>query len=236
MVKGARGTIRVIGLKQRASTHTQFLFAGLEAFANLGNSLEEYQAFISAHPTFWPVELRNKENEALGWGHDEDSHVLTITFRDYLRRVWRGEQSAHYGQVLKILLGLEVETAGEDLNADHYYAASLTFVEKSHPGYRHALPVIIVDWALGEFSYEPLNDFQRAVYALWRESWRARICPECGRAFIAAKPPQLYCSPTCSTAARRKRDLALWRATGDARRRKRRGRSVRKKGGSDVHL
>ena len=238
MVKGTRGTVRVIGLNPRASTDTQLLFAGLEAFANLGDSFEDYQTFTMAHPTFWPVEFRNKADKALGWGHSEEFHQLAITFRDSLRYVWQGKQYAHYGKVLKNLLGLEMGNSVEghfERDADHVYVALRhfveIFVEKSHPGYKLALPEIAADWKRGEFSYQPVNDFQRAVYALWRESWRARTCLECGRMFIAAKPPQLYCSVACSTAARRKRDLALWRATGDARRRRRRGRSVRKKGG-----
>ena len=265
MIKRARDSIRVIGLNPRASTDTQSLFASLEAFANLGDSFEEYQAFTTAHPTFWPVELCTNENQPLCWVCSQDFHVLTIAFRDYLRHVWRGDQHIHnltgvqpgarYGRVLKMLLGLEMQILdegsaqrleaaikertqfevdpyfGAPLVADYNYVVSLDLLRKQHPDWELAVPVIDADWTCGEWRYEPLNDFQRAVYALWRESWRARTCPECTRLFIAAKPPQLYCGVACSNVARRKRDLAFWRAKGDARRRKRRGVSGRKNGG-----
>lgn len=237
MIKGTKGTVRVIGVSQRASLDTQLLFAGLEAFANLGDSIEEYRTFASAYPTFWPVELRNRANKTLEWGTSEEFRQLAITFRDRLRYIWQGQENAHYGEALKTLLGLNMGTTAEghfERDEDHVYVALRhfieIFVERSHPGYKLVLPEITVEWKRGEFSYQPLNDFQRAVYALWRESWRARSCPECGRLFIAAKPPQLYCSTSCSNAARRKRDLALWRARGDARRRKRRAQSKGKRG------
>ena len=211
MIKGARSTVRVFGVNQRASPETQLLFAGLEAFANLGDSFDEYLAFTTAHTTFWPVEFQNNSHDALGWGQDADFYVLTIMFRDCLRRVWRGDRGQDHGQIIKILLGLELETVGPER---HRYAIPLELVHDRHPDFGHTLAVINADWLRGEFCYAPLNDFQRAVYALWRESWRARICPQCERLFIAAKAPQLYCSPQCSTVARRKRDLVLWRARG----------------------
>ena len=72
-------------------------------------------------------------------------------------------------------------------------------------------PLLVADWERGEFFYEPMNDFQRAVYTLFRQSWRARICRECQRLFIADKNPQMFCGTDCSVIARRRRDLASWR-------------------------
>jgi hypothetical protein len=230
------GTIQILGLNQRAAKETQALFAALEAFANLGDSFEDYEAFTAAHPAFWPVEFRKNVNLALGWGHDKHYHILTLAFRNYLRRIWCGGEDV-YQQVLMILLGLAEESAAPKMDSpqpegDADFRTARELVEQTHKGYGFAKPVIVADWARGEFSYLPLNDFQRAIYALWRESWKARTCPECGRLYIADRPPQLYCSVKCSTTARRKRDLALWHAKGDAQRRRRRKQARHKKGGA----
>jgi hypothetical protein len=227
MVNRITGTIRILGLNQRASVDTQSLFAALEAFTNLGDSFEEYRAFMAAHPTFWPVEFRAGD-DVFGWGKDLDLHQLTIICRDYLRALWRGGGDVD-GQstLLKILLGLGLEGGGPELLG---YKVHVSGVQGEHPPYLHTTPLMGAEWATGEFRYAPQNDFQRAVYALWRESWRARTCPECARLFIAAKPPQLYCSVPCSTAARQKRDRDNWHARGDSQRRARCKQSRRKKG------
>jgi hypothetical protein len=88
-------------------------------------------------------------------------------------------------------------------------------------GYAPGWPQINANWERGEFSYEPANDFQRAVYRLFRESWRARICRQCQKLFVAKKHPQMFCGGKCSTIARRKRDLDFWKTKGATLRRKR---------------
>jgi hypothetical protein len=37
-------------------------------------------------------------------------------------------------------------------------------------------PLLVADWERSEFCYEPANDFQRGICALFRQNWRARIC------------------------------------------------------------
>jgi hypothetical protein len=96
-----------------------------------------------------------------------------------------------------------------------------------HPetrGYAPGWPQITGDWERGEFTYEPANDFQRAVYRLFRESWRARSCRLCQKLFVARKHPQMFCGGGCSTIARRKRDLDFWKTRGAALRRNKKRR------------
>ena len=153
--------------------------------------------------------------------------------RDYLRRVWRSEDDALRQQVPRILLGLEVDTAKGSPEEPHSQADSMflsqfvNLTNRSDADLFHS--VIAIDWIRGEFSYSPLNDFQRATYLLFRENWRARVCSQCGRLFIAGKPAQLYCSIPCSVGARRQRDLELWKTRGAANRRARISRSKRRK-------
>jgi hypothetical protein len=153
--------------------------------------------------------------------------------RDYLRRVWRSEDEALKQQVPRILLGLTADTAKgsvEELDSQTDFAFKGLLVNvKNRSDADISHPVISIDWITGEFSYSPLNDFQRAVYLLFRENWRARSCSQCRRLFVAGKPAQLYCSIPCSFAARRHRDRELWKTSGAANRRARKSRSKRRK-------
>jgi len=230
-------TIRARALNERAPKNKERLFQGLECFANLGDSFEHYCEFAQKWPTFWPFELRNKKtNLPLGMLRDRSYHLLVKAVRDYLRRVWRSEDAALKQQVPGVLLGLKHDTAKgnteePDSQTDFVFKsllANLTNRPDAHADH----PVISIDWVKGEFSYSPLNDFQHAVYLLFRENWRARRCSQCGRLFVAGKPAQLYCSIPCSFAARRQRDLELWKTSGAANRRARVSRSKgRKLGG-----
>jgi len=234
MSKLPSATIRAQAPSQRAPKDVERLFQGLENFANLGSSFEEYRGFTEQWPTFWPVEVRdNKTNQPLGFLLDRSYHSLVKATRDYLRRVWRSEEEALRQQVPSILLGLKQKPASAspeqpDSLLDLPFQVSLVNL-MNRPNSDVVSPDISVDWIRGEFSYSPLNDFQRAVYLLFRENWRARICSQCSRLFIAGKPAQLYCSVPCSVAARRHRDLGWWKTKGAVNRQSRRSRRKRSK-------
>jgi hypothetical protein len=93
-------------------------------------------------------------------------------------------------------------------------------------------PLLVADWERGELCYEPANDFQWAVYTIFRQSWRARICRECQKLFIAAKHPQMFCRVRCSAAVKLRRNRVFWKNRGTVQRRKRNqeSRRSRKKG------
>jgi hypothetical protein len=266
-------TIRVPQANTLAPKEVERLFAGLELFANLGDSFQEYGDFATRCPTFCPVALQNASGQHLHLLPLESLHELVIVFRDYLGSVWRQHPATLREQILKILLGLaqkgvgnerwegqdEEETEWEPLdpstperlaeterirqrvrmneaNRELESASQKTF-PNFDPPYRRALyqvmhdpqrrdfiptwPLFIADWVRGEFSYQPANDFQRAVFTLFRQSWRARICRECQKLFIAAKHPQTFCSVRCSTAVKLRRNRAFWKNRGTPQRRKR---------------
>ena len=75
-------------------------------------------------------------------------------------------------------------------------------------------------WPSGEFVYAPQNDFQATLFSLFRESWRAKICSQCERYFIAGKPAQMYCSLGCTKEIKRRRNLEWWHNEGDRQRQK----------------
>ena len=226
VVNGITGTVRILGLNQQASVETKSLFANLETFVNIGDSIDEYTAFTQKCPTFWPVEFRNADGEAFGWGKEVDLYDITLLCRNYLRELWRGTGNIdHQSALLKILLGLGAEGDGRAHDPESTrFAQQLSLIKEAHK-VQHFTPWMAADWTRGEFCYRPLHDFQRAVYAIWQESWRARACRQCARLFIADKPPQLYCSPRCSVAAKRTRSLDYYNDKGKARRKKRRQRA-----------
>jgi hypothetical protein len=281
MVKSKVAIARSPQSDRRTPDESASLFVGLEHFANLGDSYEDYCRFASRWPTFCPVAMKNSAGELLRLLPDKNCHALVMVFRDYLRSVWRWDAVALREQVLRILLGLanrpvgseplaneeeDIEWVLPDPSSPETLAAtermrelarrkewtegsegrSKTILHDFDPRLRRTLwalmcdratrryfptwPWFVADWARGEFSYEPGNDFQRAVYALFRQSWRARICRECQRLFVAKKHPQMFCGFECTANARRKRDLAFWKSKGSALRQKRSRKHHRHKG------
>src|SRR5262249_12484866 len=79
-------------------------------------------------------------------------------------------------------------------------------------------PRLFPKWTNGDLAYLPGNDFQRALYLLFRASWRAKICAKCSTYFVADKPAQLYCGTACSGGVKRERTLKWWRDKGAKRR------------------
>ncbi len=45
--------------------------------------------------------------------------------------------------------------------------------------------------------------YQQAAMFLFNESWRARVCNQCRKRFVAVKPNDQYCSQRCKTDFRR---------------------------------
>jgi len=250
-------TIRFLVSNRIAPGDVERLFAGLDLFANTGDSFQEYCEFVTKCPTFCPVVLFDETaGKQLDLLPNENAHELFKVFRDYLRFVWQRDLIALREQVLKILLGLETKPLGQEfldreVEHDDYIPERVgavswneTLEERSKskfrdfaPRFRRALmlmrlhpesrffrpffPRVLTDWESGELLCELGTDFQRAVYELFRQSWRARICRECQKLFIAAKHPQMFCSIQCSTAVKLRRNRAFWKNEGALQRRKR---------------
>jgi hypothetical protein len=174
----------------------------------------------------------------LVWSRDRvamDEQILKILM-GLEHNVMRHARFEEQFESRPIMLGLvkwteELERRSESMFSDFTprlrRALMLMREERETRFYRPFSPLLIADWERGDFSYEPANDFQRATYKLFRESWRARKCRECQKFFIASRHPRMYCSVGCSGIARRKRDLALWKERGSGLRQKRNRRNVR---------
>lgn len=79
-------------------------------------------------------------------------------------------------------------------------------------------------WRMGDFSLVPHNDFQRAFYLLFRQSWRVRVCARCKMFFVARKPKQIFCGTGCSAGNRLASKRKWWNRVGAKRRARQRRR------------
>ena len=75
--------------------------------------------------------------------------------------------------------------------------------------------------------------FQRAVMFLTIDSWRARFCPRCSKAFVAEKSQSRYCSEKCFRESRKGTKRKWWSANGEewrsGREKKSKGAKTRRK-------
>lgn len=184
------------------------LLRGLERFVNVGDGEESYQDLKKAWPSFWPVSLVDRDT-----GHDlnwhTEAHALLLVYRDTLRSLWRTDPQAPL-ESLEFLLGLtddlskSLKTATYE-DQTHYgtnfpalYSAAERIV-RAHPRASVQLsPHLYLGWTSEKPTYGGLCNFQNAVWLLWLQKWRARVCKQCMSCFVAQKKHQLFCSEECS--------------------------------------
>ena len=223
---------RVTVFSQQANRQAKLrLFRGLERFVNTGDSGEEYAALGKAWPSFWPIdtqapiELANappKDIELIRW--HPAAHDVFLVYRNYLRKIWVHDQESLDSGHLDILLGLNCRFA--DFRERESWSFQTKALNEAWESLRKVFPMIGIAgrplvapiWGAGIFSYTAINDFQQAVYQLFQESWRAKVCAACSSYLIAEKPAQIYCSSGCSNSSHRAASLKWWREKGAAKR------------------
>ena len=231
MTKAHRAAVRVFSSNQLAGGEDVFtreqrerLYSALENFVNISDDEAAYEMFAAQSPDFFPMEIDDGSGNRLTWV--SECQEMVLTFRDLLRSIWRSDPRALRDETLRILMSLAPEVFQ---NSEGYYSGSnspaghfdnaIRKLKIFHPDVKPISANIIPSWRSGIFIYRPLNAFQNALYLLFRESWRARVCPSCERFFIADKAARMYCTSRCSGEARRRRDLDWWRREGSHKRR-----------------
>jgi len=139
--------------------------------------------------------------------------------REDIRQVWQG-----HSDKLKALLSPGVPP--EEL-PEKERQAYVSKDESDTAGEWAWPPQITVDWQRSEFVYLPRTEFQRAVYALFRQSSLAKLCanPDClTRYFIAGKAAQRYCSDACAKVFQREWKRRWWKKQGSKRSTRKRGK------------
>jgi len=221
MRRAKRPTVFSIDGSLLAPEERQRLFRGLERFANTGDDLADYNALSKAWPSFWPLNLGGgQDHRSLQWA--DICHVLFLGYRDTLRRVWISDPEALRCGAFPFLLGLfeNIETIPHGTGVQPFDRNEGWYrIKRENPSvYVTSYPVVWPHWKSAAFTYTPMNDFQRALYLLFLESWRAKTCAKCSTYFVAQKPAQLYCSVECSNASHRANALKWWKREGAKKR------------------
>jgi hypothetical protein len=183
------------------------LWKGLTRFVNCDDCEDERKALQKAFPylCIFPIYL-------------PEARELFLYYRDALRRVWKGERrDGRLFQDVGFLLGFDGVLGrfpNQLFSAENTFRSKIPVVAYFHRG-AHLRP----DWESGDFRYGSVNDFQRAFYLLFRESWRARVCPQCAMYFVGEKPRQKFCSLSCSNRSRLASNLNWYHRVGVDRRR-----------------
>jgi hypothetical protein len=201
---------------------TEWFWKGLERFANTDDSLESYSGLAKGWPTFWPVAIED-HGRSLAW--TAEAHSLFVFYRNILRGLWtHNPETSTNGTYVNLLFGT---------------VAPVEQLKRCFPDITPAVATTSFwpEWGAGAVRYVSYNDFQRAIWLLFRESWRAKVCAKCAIYFIAAKPAQSYCSNLCSSRAHQSSSLRWWREKGSQRRiaRDKNTRKTKQKGrGADI--
>jgi hypothetical protein len=122
--------------------------------------------------------------------------------REALRRIWVGDSD----KLNEVLLPTEAEMMMDD----EEWASAWN-------------PQLKLNWQRGEFVYIPRNEFQVALYELFRRSSFVKLCANSNCPapyFIADKTTQRYCSESCAEVFQRAYKLRWWNEHGSERRRK----------------
>lgn len=233
-------------LKRQTKQERDVQLEALEAFANLGDRPQDWEVFRLMWPQMFPEGLDWIYLAGQEWYiNDPDVRARTRTpllwYRDCLRAFW-ARNDAH-GINLKILLGFEMQAQRDatklpDVQAEMgdvvrpYIVPGQPFKleQQTIGGLPSGRPV--VDGIRGSIDWEFACELQRAVYELMQQRWRAMVCPECGKFFLARRTRQTYCSKNCSHHAKNKRSLDWWKRAGSHKRdlRLRQAKARRSKG------
>jgi len=188
------------------------LFRALEEFAIFREDKDAWTQFQRRWPDFFPAD----EYERVA--NDEIPSIADYPY--WLDQIWRGGETDPY---LEIMLGIRPTPKLAELVPEEAGAARLSSIPPA---------LFQLDWQTGSIRYYGGCDFQRALYLLYRESWRARVCELCGAKFIAKRAAQKYCSTDCSESMQRQVKQQWWVEHGQQWREERKKASPAKtKGG-----
>ena len=256
-------TVPIRDAIRQASQQRREQFEALAAYANLGDAPESWRRFRLAWPDFFRVSAsgidRSRFENLTEWLYASaedrarfyaenaaslppDAKTRTIPpllwYRDLLRAVWT--RNDKLGAALCALLGFEDQARRAGVNKVVPTAVMRPLLmpdqsiadEHSTNGLPPGQPVVdgiacTIRWDFG-------CQFQRAVYELMQNPWLAKVCPQCGKFFIAGKTAQKFCSSQCCGKKKASASLDFYYRKGRSLREGRRKslkRLVKKRGG-----
>lgn len=205
-------------------------FETLTAFANLGDSKQIWTEFLLKNSGFFVGQksasrssslfsdlLRRATQNVAKRNSESEDEVLGPFFslRDLLRTVWASNDRE--GTYLSILFGFK---KGAELESIRSVLVPFSLSKEQSQNEAFGLPEgePVVNGVSGEISWRFPTEFQQSLYELMRSRWRAKICPNCGKYFVAEKAALTFCSEGCAHAAKVKRAIEYWNREGKAKR------------------
>jgi hypothetical protein len=242
------GTVRQFRSMRLARADSEKMWRGLEEFVNCDDSLGRFQVLGRSFSNFWPVKIYlatvndgkrvwtpgideapsvGVPSKQVAW--DKVCHRLFLFYRDTLRTLWCCKPTELiYDWEPKFLLGIDNSNADACLAAGKPTQSTRLPLEllRSWQDICDKFPTAIPDepgslymhWGYGDFLLLTRNDFVRAFYLLFRQSWRARVCPSCKLFFVARRPKQRFCGTSCSASSRLASKRKWWKRVGAKRR------------------
>ncbi len=228
---------------RQAAKDRDLQFEALAAFANMGDTPEQWKKFRLMYRRFFPDlpfygSLPNTPITTSDWLYQTAEEWFTASmltrvpppallwYRNHLRTVWSGLDRT--GSSLTVLYGIEKGLGYEDRPVLFGLHRPQDVEEAFYLGPRptSVLPQgePFVDGASLRVSWKFGCDFQQSVFELMEKHcrWKAKICRQCGLYFVADKQQQAYCSTSCSDQAKGERSLEYFNREGRARRMHRR--------------
>jgi hypothetical protein len=198
--------------------------APLVELANLTDSPETVARFLAKYPTFIPSELDPPES-----GLDDPrfalfkSTALETALNDFRAHCSPSmEECLRRARVFFLRHQLRELWGNSGERADGI-AYSLLFAAQFQESDATVYSPMGVDWLHGQLVYKPLDEFQAALYALLKCSYRAKVCarPGCSAPyFVANRITQQYCSTDCADAMQDEWRRIWWRSHGNEWRKK----------------
>lgn len=251
----AQVTIPVKISKRKAREERLLQFDALAAFANLSDNSEDWRKFRLQYPEFFPLidsgfgqpGFRNLTDWLYTFAEEwaqfpVETRAKTIPsllwYRDRLRAFWT--RNDPNGINLSFLLGFmsEDEVSRRASASDFGEPERLVFHPMAVPGQslnplQHdsigGLPRgrFEVDGIALEIKWVFACQLQRAVYDLMQDHWRAMVCPNCGKYFVADKTAQKFCSIKCYGEKKQEKSLKYYYQKGRKARQEMKSRKAR---------
>lgn len=214
---GLQSTVLKADANRQAKADSIQDLEALAAYANLGDTPDSWDKFHLVCPEFFPhSRIERLYYSAKAWvrlyGSAEHHQALNsdagpialpplLWLRNLLRTVWT-RKDAH-GAALCVLLGFQKQARSIGLSDVApisvwrlaYVPGQPVDIDNLDEDLPPGQP--IVDPGTHTIRWEFGCQFQRAVYALMENFWLAKVCPQCGKYFIAGKTAQKFCSLRC---------------------------------------
>jgi hypothetical protein len=190
------------------------LFRALEEFAKIRSDAKGWAHFRKRWPNFFPSHYYDTATDG--------SKQTLLGYPYWLNQVWLNGELGK--MALPVLLGIDGNPERTEGTPEEAWLSDLVSI----PG------GFYVDWDEGIFRYRGGCDFQRALYLLFLDSWRARFCEKCNTKFIAKRAAQKFCTTDCSAAMQREFRRRWWAEHGAAWRQKRKESKLKTKGGKNI--